>query len=107
MRSGRRIATLEATVRGLIGILRDLGSDRPFSIVPFEGAVYNNLPDLTSVNNALRSIKYETNAGALDPLRQRVIRPLESLAKRKSLNPTVVVVVTDGDVRWNPLSPYP
>ena len=97
-----RIATQEATVRGLFSILRALGSTQPFSIIPFTGAAHEQLPSLEAVNRALGQLVYQHGPSALGPLQTRVLHPLESLAKEGKLAPTVVVVITDGDVSCVP-----
>lgn len=93
-----RIPTLRATVCGTFRILADLGSDRPFSIIPYTGDSYKSLGSEADVKQALDSIHYGGGGNASMPLQQTILPLLEDQAKRNQLNPTVVVVITDGDV---------
>jgi hypothetical protein len=99
--SDRRIATQEATVRGLFNILKALGSERLFSVLPFdfEDKHYKDLKTPHAVDGALNAISYRTGLNALKPLQRLIRGHLEKQAKDQSLAPTVVVVITDGDVR--------
>ncbi|RYP05198.1 hypothetical protein DL764_003978 [Monosporascus ibericus] len=93
-----RIPTLEATVTRLYRILRDLGSERSFSIIPFKGETYEDLKSDADVRGALDSLNYNTGASTARPLRNIVIPLLEEEAVNGTLRPTVVVVITDANV---------
>jgi hypothetical protein len=97
----RRMATQEATVRGLFNILKALGSERLFAVMPFEfeDKHYRNLKTPHAVDDALGNISYGSGVKALQPLQCLIEERLEKQAKDQSLPPTVVVVITDGDVR--------
>ncbi|RYO83037.1 hypothetical protein DL766_005736 [Monosporascus sp. MC13-8B] len=99
MRSDGGLAksTQEATVGGLFDILKDLGSEGLFSIIPFEEEEHERIKDAAGVKRALHSIRYGTSAKALKPLEERIIRRLKKQAKKGALPPTVIVVMTDGD----------
>ncbi|KAH0566236.1 hypothetical protein GP486_000357 [Trichoglossum hirsutum] len=101
-----RIPTLEASIRGLFRIRTDLGSKRRFSIIPFEGTVHENLNTGSDLDRALKSLKYNTGASALGPLEKRILGRLGQDAGKKTLYPTVVVVITDGDVSSNQSSSF-
>jgi hypothetical protein len=109
-----RIATQEATVRGLFNIVKALGSERLFAVLPFrfEEKHYGDLKTSHAVEDALKAVGYGSNLNALEPLKRLIRGRLEQQAKDQSLPPTVVVVVTDGDVRIEstpsrtPVPPY-
>jgi hypothetical protein len=92
-----RIPTLKATVKGLFNILANLGSERQFSIVPFNGQIAQPRSEV-DVHRALESFEYSTGRNASDSLNADILPQLEDRAAGKRLNPTVVVVITDGDV---------
>ena len=93
-----RIETLEASVRGVFKIATSLSSDTDVSLVPFEGRAAEGLRSETDMEAALRRIKYDTGANVPRPLQKRILDPLLEAARAKKLRPTIVSVITDGDV---------
>lgn len=93
-----RIETLEASVRGIFRIATSLSSDTDVSLVPFEGSAADGLRSETVVEAALKRIEYNTSATVPVPLQKKILNPLLKAAKAKQLRPTIVSVITDGDV---------
>lgn len=94
----QRRPTQEATVRGLFSFLKDLGSTQPFLLIPFDGMMHGQFSSLAEVNRALGGMSYNGSSSALKPLQTRILEPLKGRARRGDLKPTVVVVITDGNV---------
>ena len=93
-----RIETLKASVRGIFKIAKSLSSNTDLSLVPFEGSTADGLRSETDMEAALKRIKFNTGATVPEPLQKRILNPLLKAAKAKQLQPTIVSVITDGDV---------
>ncbi|OCK75738.1 hypothetical protein K432DRAFT_397027 [Lepidopterella palustris CBS 459.81] len=98
MGSDTRIPTLEASIRGLFKAARLLNSETQFSVYTFGGPRWENLRTEPEMEKVVSSLTYQTGEKAAGPLKSRVLQPLLQKASEKKLNPTVVVVITDGDI---------
>lgn len=93
-----RIETLQASVRGIFKIATTLSSDTYVSLVPFEGHAAPGLKTEQEMEEALSRIRYSTGGTVPKPLKNRILSPLLQAAQQKQLRPTIVAVITDGDV---------
>jgi hypothetical protein len=71
----------------------------------FEGPQWENLRTENELENAISTMAFPTGASASKPLETRSLSRLERNATTKTLAPTVVVVITDGDVSYRALPP--
>ncbi|KAL4778187.1 hypothetical protein BJX76DRAFT_362969 [Aspergillus varians] len=100
MRKDSRITTLQATVRGLFTAARLLNADAKFSIIPFATkARWDDVQSDEELEGIIGQMTFNTSARVAEPLAKRVLQPLaEKVSDGESLHPTVVVVITDGDI---------
>lgn len=99
-----RIPTLNATVRGLFNVQKELGSMRQFNIIPFAGDFWTDVEESDEVERAIHSFQYGRGGDAVGPLRERILKRLERDANEKALYPSVSVIITDGEVWTYPKS---
>jgi hypothetical protein len=98
MNSKTRIKMLKSSIYGLFEAAHLSNSEVPFSLHSFEGLTWQNLETKQELNQAISSMKYGSRKDAVQPLYSRVLHPLFQNASRRELSPTVVVVITSGDV---------
>ena len=98
MRSDTRSPTLKSIVRGLFKEAHALNPQNSFSLYTFSTPDWENLKTGPEVESALSTMTFPTSLGAAKPLKDFVLDSLLRKAGQKAFKPTVVVVITDGDV---------
>ena len=93
-----RIPTPQETVKGLYKAAKTLNPDNKFSIRSFEGSEFDNVASETELDDIVSSMTFDTGANVAKPLREKILEPLATAAMENRLNPTIVVIITDGDV---------
>ena len=105
MQSDTRIATLRSSVRGLFKEARALNPQNSFSLYTFSSPAWPNLKTESDMERVLSTMTFPTGLGAAQPLEEFILKSLRYQAEQKALKPTVVVIITDGDVR-NPFKSF-
>ncbi|PGH14147.1 hypothetical protein AJ80_06014 [Polytolypa hystricis UAMH7299] len=93
-----RISTTKQTVECLYKAAKVLNPDNKFAIRSFEGTEYENITSETELEDLVSSMEFNTGAVVAGPLKDRILGPLSEAATQKTLNPTAVIIVTDGDL---------
>ncbi|KAF7712496.1 Uncharacterized protein PECH_003075 [Penicillium ucsense] len=93
-----RIPTTQETVKGLYKAAKTLNPDNKFSIRSFEGDEYENVTSETELTDIVSSMTFDTGANVARPLKKKILDPLATAAMENRLNPTIVVIITDGDL---------
>jgi hypothetical protein len=93
-----RIPTTKETIKGLYKAAKTLNPDNKFSIRSFEGSDFDNVTTESDLTNIVTAMTFETGANVAIPLKNKILGPLATAAMEKKLNPTIVVIITDGDV---------
>ncbi|EPS25575.1 hypothetical protein POX_c03952 [Penicillium oxalicum] len=93
-----RIPTTQETVKGLYKAAKTLNPDNKFSIRSFEGSEFDNVASETELDDIVSSMTFDTGANVAKPLRKKILEPLATAAMENRLNPTIVVIITDGDL---------
>ncbi|KAB8079694.1 hypothetical protein BDV29DRAFT_151612 [Aspergillus leporis] len=93
-----RIPTTQETIRGLYKAAKTLNPDNKFSVRSFEGSDYDNVATESDLTDIISSMTFNTGANVAGPLKSKILDPLSLAAAEKKLNPTVVVIITDGDL---------
>ncbi|RHZ52838.1 uncharacterized protein CDV56_106333 [Aspergillus thermomutatus] len=93
-----RIPTTQETIRGLYKAAKTLNPDNKFSVRSFEGSDFDNVATESDLAEVISGMTFDTGANVAGPLRNKILDPLSKAAAEKKLNPTVVVIITDGDL---------
>jgi hypothetical protein len=93
-----RIPTTKDTIKGLYTAAKTLNPDNKFSIRSFEGSEFDNVTTENDLIGIVSDMTFETGANVAGPLKRKILDPLATAAIEKKLNPTIVVIITDGDV---------
>lgn len=93
-----RIPTTQETIRGLYKAAKTLNPDNKFSVRSFEGSDFDNVATESDLTNVISGMTFNTSANVAGPLKNKILDPLSTAAVEKKLNPTIVVIITDGDV---------
>jgi len=98
MNGDTRIATTKATIRGLFTAARLLNQDTKFTVRSFSGPQWENVPTQIDMDSVLNAMVFNTGESLPGPLNARVTTPVLAAASTRVLKPTIVVMITDGDV---------
>ncbi|KAJ5873521.1 uncharacterized protein N7473_013394 [Penicillium subrubescens] len=93
-----RIPTTKDTIKGLYKAAKTLNPDNKFSIRSFEGSEFDNVTTENDLIGIVSDMTFETGANVAGPLKRKILDPLATAAIEKKLNPTIVVIITDGDL---------
>jgi hypothetical protein len=93
-----RIPTTQKTIKGLYKAAKTLNPDNKFSVCSFEGSDFNNVATESELTDIISAMTFNTGANVARPLGVKILDPLSKAAVEKKLNPTVVVIITDGDL---------
>lgn len=93
-----RIPTTQETIKGLYKAAKTLNPTNKFSVRSFEGSEYDNVATESDLTDIISAMTFETGANVAGPLKKKILDPLATAAMEKKLNPTIVVIITDGDV---------
>ncbi|EAW06850.1 uncharacterized protein ACLA_085450 [Aspergillus clavatus NRRL 1] len=93
-----RIPTTQQTIRGLYKAAKLLNPRNHFSLRSFEGADFDDVASEKDLADLIAAMTFDTGANVAGPLKQKVLDPLSAAAAGGSLRPTVVVIITDGDL---------
>ncbi|KAF7590019.1 hypothetical protein BBP40_003407 [Aspergillus hancockii] len=93
-----RIPTTKDTIRGLYKAAKTLNPDNKFSVRSFEGSDFDDVATESDLSDIISGMTFDTGANVAVPLRNKILDPLSKAAVEKKLNPTVVVIITDGDL---------
>lgn len=93
-----RIRTTQETIKGLYKAAKTLNPTNKFSVRSFEGSEYDNVATESDLTDIISAMTFETGANVAGPLKKKILDPLATAAMEKKLNPTIVVIITDGDV---------
>ncbi|KKK18558.1 hypothetical protein ARAM_006262 [Aspergillus rambellii] len=96
-----RIPTTQETIRSLYKTAKTLNPDNSFSVRSFEGSNHDNVSSESDLSEVISGMTFNTGASVAAPLRNKILDPLSKAAADKTLNPTVVVIITDGDLGSN------
>ncbi|PTU18950.1 hypothetical protein P175DRAFT_0503775 [Aspergillus ochraceoroseus IBT 24754] len=96
-----RIPTTQETIRSLYKTAKTLNPDNSFSVRSFEGSNHDNVSSESDLSDVISGMTFNTGASVAAPLRNKILDPLSKAAADKTLNPTVVVIITDGDLGSN------
>jgi len=98
MTSGSNPGTLRAIVKELFKVARRVNSEKRFSLYPstLTGLKWENLVTEAEIEAAIPAIPGSQGGTVLGVLKTMVLDPLVERARQKTLNPTVVTIITDG-----------
>lgn len=88
--------TLEAVARGLFKKIEKVGKD--FVLWPYEGSPSAALKTAGNLEDALVNVQSLANSDALTFLENKVLPSLKAKAQQKTLKPTLVVMVSGGEL---------
>ncbi|KKK19448.1 hypothetical protein AOCH_007488, partial [Aspergillus ochraceoroseus] len=89
-----RIPTTQETIRSLYKTAKTLNPDNSFSVRSFEGSNHDNVSSESDLSDVISGMTFNTGASVAAPLRNKILDPLSKAAADKTLNPTVVVIIT-------------
>jgi hypothetical protein len=92
------IPTTKETIRGLYKAAKTLNPDNKFSVRSIEGSDFDNVATESDLADVISGMTFSTGANVTRPLKNKILDPLSKAATEKKLNPTVVVIITNGDV---------
>jgi hypothetical protein len=98
MTGDTRIPTTKATIRGLFTAARMLNQETKFTVRSFTGPQWENVPTQLDMDSVLNAMVFNTGESLPGPLNARVTTPMLAAASTRVLKPTIVVMITDGDV---------
>lgn len=93
-----RIPTTQETIKGLYKAAKTLNPANKFSVRSFEGSEYDNVATESDLTDIISAMTFETGANVAGPLKKKILDPLATAAMERKLNPTIVVIITDGEV---------